>query len=69
MSDVIRELSFDERAKYGDCPVCDAKHGQACDGNIGIPFGRTPSGSPPSDAAHLARLNEAPRRVREVAIA
>lgn len=66
MSDVIRELSFDERSRYGDCPVCSAKHGQACDGNIGIPFGRTASGLPPTDGAHVGRLNNAPRRIREV---
>jgi hypothetical protein len=54
-----RELTYHERAVWGTCPVCHAPHGTPCDPNVGIPL---ISGV----RAHLARVNNAPRRVREV---
>lgn len=63
---MVRELSYDEMARYGTCPVCLASHGEPCDPNLGIPLGRTISGALPQNGVHVARLNAAPRRVREV---
>lgn len=63
---MVRELSYDEMARYGTCEVCGAKHGQPCDGNFGIALGRTVSGGLPENGVHLARLRAAPRRVMEV---
>lgn len=68
MSEVVRELTSAERMKYGDCPVCHAKHGQPCDANIGIPLGMSVNGQPPLDGAHLGRLQRAPVRVREIPV-
>lgn len=66
MTEVIRELSIGERMKWGDCPVCEAKHGQPCDPNVGIHFGKTASGRPIEEGVHSGRLMQAPIRVREV---
>jgi hypothetical protein len=63
-----RELTYDERATYGECPVCHAADGQPCDSGIGLHLGVTVSGLPPKEGAHLGRLQRAPFRVREVAI-
>jgi hypothetical protein len=63
-----RELSFEDRAKWGECPVCHAKDGEACNGHVGILLGRTVSGEPPADGAHLGRLQRAPFVVREVPV-
>lgn len=66
MIDRIRELSYEERAKWGDCPWCGAKDGEACRPEIGFVLGRTVDGKPPTDGVHLGRLQRAPMRVREV---
>lgn len=63
-----RELTYEERATYGVCPVCKAADGEWCDGNIGIPLGRTVSGGLPANGVHLGRISMAPTRVREVPI-
>lgn len=55
------ELTYEERAVFGTCPACGAKHGEPCDGRVGIPVGRTVSGEPPAEGAHLGRLMNAPR--------
>jgi hypothetical protein len=60
----IRETTLEERATWGTCPVCKAEHGQKCNPEVGIPLGRTVSGEPPQDGAHLGRLNRAPSRVQ-----
>lgn len=65
----IRELTFADRAKWGTCPVCDAKHGEPCNGYVGIQFGHTVTGKPVEGGAHLGRLQRAPTQVREIAIA
>lgn len=60
-----RELTFHERAVWGRCAVCGAEPGKRCDPNVGIPLvADRPNGVAP--LAHLSRLNNAPRRVREV---
>lgn len=70
MSETIeRVLSYAERARYGRCPVYDRPHGEACDANRGIPLGRNVYGETPPGGVHLARLQNAPRAIREVPIA
>lgn len=70
MSDLLssppRELTYEQRATWGECPVCHALHGQPCDSSVGIPLGFTVSGTRPTEGAHLGRLQRAPMRVREV---
>lgn len=61
-----KELSYEERATWGDCPVCKATHGQKCSPDVGIPLGHTVDGSPPNDGVHLGRLQRAPKAVRLV---
>ena len=64
----IRELSFEERAKWGTCKVCGAKHGEWCHAAVGLQLGRRMDGRAMQDGegAHLARLQAAPDKVREV---
>ena len=59
-----RDLSYDEKARWGKCPICHAMDGEPCYSEVGIPLGRTLSGGPPEDGAHLGRLNAAPRSIR-----
>lgn len=61
-----RELSFEERATWGECPTCHAKDGEKCNPNVGIPLGLTVGGRLPDPGAHLGRLQAAPFRVRLV---
>jgi len=62
-----RELSFDERSKWGDCPVCGVKDGEPCHSEVGFALGVNVNGKRPTEGAHLGRLQRAPFRVREVA--
>lgn len=64
----VRELSFDERAKWGKCPVCDASDGEPCNGLVGIALGRNINGATPPGGAHLGRLQRAPFKVQEVPV-
>ena len=66
--EIIKELSYDERATWGECQVCNAKHGEWCNGLIGIPLGRNINGDLPERGAHLARLQRAPFKVKIVAL-
>lgn len=63
-----RELSFDERARWGECPVCKAPDTEPCRAEVGIQLGTKLDGSQlkTGEGAHLARLQRAPYRVREV---
>ena len=61
------ELTYQERATWGECPVCHAKPGEWCDGTQGIALGLNTHGDPPEHGAHLGRLQRAPKRVRMVA--
>lgn len=63
-----RELTFDERAVWGECPVCHAKDGEKCDSAIGLTLGVNVNGVRPTEGAHLARIQDAPLRVRLVPI-
>ena len=63
-----RKLTVDERFVWGDCPVCDAKDGEPCNGHVGIPLGRNINGDVPASGAHLGRLQNAPFEVAEVPV-
>lgn len=54
MSERIRELSFNERARWGECPVCHAKDGETCASYM------------PRSGVHEERLQRAPFKVKEV---
>lgn len=60
----IKELTFDERSTWGECPVCHAKDGEKCNPDVGFFAALTLAGTPPSPGSHLGRLQNAPRRVR-----
>ena len=69
MDEPERDLTYIERSKWGECPVCHAAHGEACDPNQGLPLGHCSiSGLSPENGVHLGRLQRAPRRVREIAV-
>ncbi len=60
-----RDLSFDERIRWGICSVCDAPDGEPCRAEVGLNLGMTASGRhlQTGEGAHLARLSAAPVRV------
>jgi len=61
-TEIIHELSYEERATWGTCPICDAKHGEKCNGDFGIQLGS----ARPVDGVHLGRLIDAPNRVKTI---
>lgn len=63
-----RDLTYTERATWGECPVCHAKDGYLCHSDVGIALGRTVSGDLPPDGVHLGRIQRAPKRVRELPV-
>lgn len=65
-----RDLSFEDRMRWGECPVCKAPDGTACYAAVGVQLGQRVDGRPMQDGegAHLARLTNAPFRVREVPV-
>jgi hypothetical protein len=67
MTEQSREATYEERATWGECPACHAKHGERCNPNVGFALGTNVNGMPPSDGAHIGRLQKAPLRVRLVA--
>lgn len=62
----VRELTFDERAVWGTCPVCKAGPGTRCDWSVGILAALYMHQNP--RGAHLGRLQAAPLRVRVEAV-
>lgn len=64
----VRDLSFDERARWGKCPVCDQEDGEPCLSFVGIALGRNINGETPPGGAHLGRLQRAPFKVQEIGI-
>ena len=54
------ELTYDERATFGECYVCEAKHGEWCNGMVGIILHAEPAGH----GVHLGRLQAAPKEKR-----
>ena len=56
-----RELTYQERATWGRCPVCGAESGEPCDPDQGITLGSQPKGT---IGVHLGRLMRAPIHVK-----
>jgi hypothetical protein len=65
-----RELTTAERFVWGECPICKAADGEHCRADVGIQLGVKVDGSRMRDGegAHLARLQRAPFKVREIPI-
>jgi hypothetical protein len=63
-----RDLTYEERATWGPCPICHAPHGQPCNPEVGLALGRNAHGEIPAGGAHLGRLQRAPDRVRLVPV-
>jgi hypothetical protein len=68
MSERERDLTWDERSKWGRCPVCGAGDRIPCVAEVGVHLGRKADGGwlKTGEGVHLARLSAAPVRVREV---
>lgn len=50
----IHDLTYDQRATWGWCPICQVKHGERC----------KPVGSGEQSWTHTDRIDRAPLRVR-----
>ncbi len=63
-----REATFETRARWGECPVCGAGHGDWCNAEVGIHIGRKADGSclKTGEGAHMARLQNAPMEVDHI---
>lgn len=61
-----RDTTYEERATWGECPVCHAAHGEWCHAEIGLQLGVKVGGGrmQTGEGAHLGRLRNAPMRVR-----
>lgn len=67
MTERIRELSFEERARWGECPVCHARDGEACNDAAGDELGMFyPYFYDVDKRVHFVRVLNAPLEVREV---
>ena len=63
-----RPTTYDERATWGTCPVCQAAPGEWCHAEVGLQLG-TPAGGgkmQTGSGAHLARLQPAPDHIKLV---
>lgn len=63
-----RNLEMRERLTWGECPVCKAPDGEFCRAAVGLQLGVRVDGKrmEDGDGVHLARIQNAPVRVREV---
>ncbi len=63
-----RELTWNERARWGVCPICKAPAGEFCYADVGLQLGQKADGSRmrDGDGVHLVRLHGAPVRVYPV---
>ena len=64
----IKELNWDERATWGECPICHAPNGEYCYSEVGIPIGRNANGQPPERGVHLGRLQKAPTKIKVIRV-
>lgn len=64
----VRELTYEERATWGTCPVCSAPHGEFCNSNVGFSLGRNVNGEIPPNGVHLGRLQNAPLKAQLVGV-
>lgn len=62
MSEHKRETTFEERARWGKCPTCQAPHGTWCYADVGLQVGSKINGARMVDGegAHVSRLKAAP---------
>jgi len=65
-----KELTFDERARWGECPICKAQPGEYCFATVGLQLGTRADGNrmQDGDGVHMARLQKAPSKVKLVAV-
>ena len=65
-----RETTFEERATWGECPICHAKHGEWCFAEVGFQLGMKISGGrmETGEGVHLARLSKAPMKVKLIGV-
>lgn len=70
MNGPVRELSFEDQATWGKCPVCEAPHGTWCHAAAGLQLGVKADGSrmKDGDGVHGVRLQNAPDHVQEVPV-
>ena len=64
----VRELTYEERATWGKCPVCSAPHGEFCNGHVGLSLGRNVNGEIPAGGVHLARIQSAPIKAKLIGV-
>ncbi len=64
-----RELTSEERMKWGTCPTCGARNGEYCHADVGMHLGTRAGGGKPQDGdgTHLGRLQRAPMRIKVTA--
>jgi len=62
MGERVKDLTYEERATWGECPVCKVGHGEWCNGDFGISLGLNMRGNPPEKGVHIVRLQMAPTR-------
>ena len=62
----IRELTQDERGKWGSCRVCLVRHGEPCVECLDRAGLGNSDRFLMSDGVHVQRMRNAPFRVREV---
>lgn len=63
-----RDLTYEEQATWGECPVCHAKDGEWCYAEVGFQVGVKVGGGrmQTGEGVHLARMRNAPERVKLV---
>ena len=57
----LKQLKYEERATWGQCPVCGAAHGEMCRLGTSDTPAEMPADTPIHIGAHLARLFNAPQ--------
>lgn len=62
------DLTYEQRATWGECPTCQAQHGEWCHSEVGIQLGHRVDGGRIETRAgvHLSRLRLAPMKARLV---
>ena len=68
MNDQPFELTYEQRATWGECPTCKAQSGEWCHAEIGMQLGVKVDGSrmKTGEGSHLSRLQSAPIRAKLV---
>lgn len=61
----LYELTYEDRATWGTCTVCGAKHGEWCNADVGVRLSKTLR---TGEGVHLVRLHDAPKHYRIVGV-